>query len=97
MSDTHLSRVSDRIAAAIQEFCEGRRGQTFRADDLRAHVLERCGAVAPGSPDRILRDLRQRGLVAYEVVDRRASLYRLLPDHAVRVVEDGHQRSWSFT
>jgi hypothetical protein len=92
----NLERVSERIAAANQVFCEGRRGSTFHADELRAHVRAACGPVAPGSPDRVLRDLRQRGLIAYELVSRRDSLYRLLPDRPVRVVDDGGQAAWRF-
>ena len=72
----HLDRVSDRIAGAITAFLASR--DTFTADELRRAVRERCGEVAPGSPDRVLRDLRQRGVVAYEVVSRKASLYRVI-------------------
>lgn len=72
----HLDRVSDRIAGAITTFLASR--DTFHADELRRAVKERCGEVAPGSPDRILRDLRQRGVVAYELVNRAKSLYRVV-------------------
>jgi len=72
-----LERVSSRIGAAILEFCRGRSGETFHADELRQHVWRCVGSTAPGSADRILRDLRQRGLVRYVVVSRRDSLYRV--------------------
>lgn len=74
-----LERVSSRIAALIVAFCAERLASgrvEFRADDLRKHIAEQT-QTAPGSADRILRDLRKRGAVAYVVVDRRASLYRL--------------------
>lgn len=73
----HLERVSQRIAAAIMEFWA--KSKTFHADDLRAHVLRTCGTVAPGSPDRILRDLRKRKLLNYKVLSRRESLYEVQP------------------
>lgn len=78
-NDEYLVPVSHRIAFSILEFCCNRR--QFHADDLRQHVVTRCGVVAPGSADRILRDLRKKGRVNYSV-DRAASLYTIL--HVVR-------------
>jgi len=72
-----LDRVTSRIGRAILEFCGA--NPEFRAEELRHHVGLTCGSSAPASADRILRDLRRRKLVNYEVVDRRASLYRVLP------------------
>lgn len=75
----HLERVSARIGRHILTFCQARiaSGQLdFRMDELRAYVQAQAG-VAPDSPSRILRDLRQQGLLRYEVVNRRASHYRL--------------------
>ncbi len=72
-----LTRVSDRIADAILAFAS-KQTSTFRADDLRAFVTTTVGTVAPGSADRVLRDLRQRGQIDYRVVNRRASLYELV-------------------
>lgn len=74
--DVELGRVSERIAAAVVEFCTP--GRTFHADELRQHVAARC-AVAPGSADRILRLLRQQGRVPYRVLNRSKSLYLVLP------------------
>ena len=70
-----LERVSNRIAGALIHFCRKRVGKTFHADDLRVFVMRNVGEVAPGSADRILRDLRQRGLINYHVLSRRDSLY----------------------
>ena len=67
-----LARVSERIEDVIIRFC--RTHTEFHADDLRAEVAARC-QIAPASADRVLRDLRQRGQVDYEVVSRRDSLY----------------------
>ncbi len=73
-----LTRVSDRIGAAILRFTASQHGP-FRADDLRAFVTAAVGTVAPGSADRVLRDLRQRRKVDYKVINRRQSLYELVP------------------
>lgn len=73
-----LRPVAARIADAIMEFCEARAAAAeWHADDLRRHVAQRTGIVAPASADRVLRDLRQKGAIAYEVVNRAGSLYRV--------------------
>ena len=74
--DEHLERVSSRIALAILEFCDS--ATLFRADELRRCVGDRCRNSAPASADRVLRDLRRKKRLDYEVVDRRASLYRVV-------------------
>jgi hypothetical protein len=53
-------------------------GAEFHAQDLRDHVTALVPNTAPSSPDRILRDMRQRGEVQYVVVSRRDSRYRKL-------------------
>jgi len=73
--DRQLERVSTRIAAAIVQFCKARVGLEFHAAELREHVDAQCGATAPGSADRVLRDLRQRAVIAYRVVSRKHSRY----------------------
>ena len=73
--ESQIQRVSERIGTAIIDFC--RSHSTFHADQLRQHVTRVVGNVAPGSADRILRDLRQRGVVSYTVLDRRKSLYSI--------------------
>ena len=69
-----LTRVTSRIGQAILEFCSP--GRQFHADELREFVAERC-SVAPGSADRVLRDLRKRRLINYKVLSRAQSLYRV--------------------
>lgn len=81
----NLERVSARIGREIVLFLKARLklatvrpdGAEFRADELRTFVEAGVGKVAPGSADRILRALRQQGVIAYEVVSRSASLYRV--------------------
>jgi hypothetical protein len=72
--EEHLRRVRSKIARAVLEFCDAH--TEFHAAQLRAYVVAQ-ELVAPASPDRILRDLRQKGFLDYEVIDRRASLYRV--------------------
>jgi len=72
-----LERVTSRIGTAIVEFCAARVGQTFHADELRAAVTRACGQTAPGSSDRILRQLRLTNRIQYVVLSRRDSLYRV--------------------
>ena len=71
-----LQRVGIRIRNSVIEFCSNH--DAFHADELRKHVTEECGDVAPGSADRILRDLRMKGVLDYKVVSRRESLYEIL-------------------
>lgn len=70
----HLHRVGAKIGVVVLSFC--RTHETFHAAELRAYVVRET-SVAPASPDRILRALRQVGLLDYEVLDRRASFYRV--------------------
>lgn len=72
-----LARVSSRIGAAIVAFLRERLASgrvQFRAEDLRQAV---AAAGAPGSCDRVMRDLRARNAIGYVVTDRASSLYRL--------------------
>jgi len=74
-----FARVSGAIGTSVLDFLRARLRSgvtTFHADQLRAYVTA-AHPRAPGSADRILRDLRKRGACAYVVVDRRASLYRV--------------------
>ena len=79
---TQIARVGGVIAQLIVGFCHFRlRSNTpeFHADQLRDHILRHtAGCSAPGSADRILRDLRRKGRVSYVVVNRAQSLYRIL-------------------
>ena len=76
----NIERVTDAIARHVTTFLNARLNQEFHVEDLRKYVYANVnGYVAPASPDRILRDLRQRKHVNYEVVSRSKSLYRVLP------------------
>lgn len=72
--DEQLARVGTKIGPTVLAFCG--LNEYFHAAQLRAYVVQET-QVAPASPDRILRALRQKGLLDYEVLDRRASFYRV--------------------
>lgn len=73
-----LARVRSRIGGFVVEFFNSLPiDAEFHASDLREFVASKTGdIVAPGSPDRILRDLRKRLVINYVVVSRSKSLYR---------------------
>jgi hypothetical protein len=72
----NLERVEVRIAPTVIKFCAEH--ETFHGDELRAAVVAATGIAAPGSGDRILRQLRQQGIIDYVVVNRHQSAYRVL-------------------
>ena len=68
------------ISQLVEEFVLHRwqAGQPrFLMQDLHNYILART-RLAPASPGRILRQLRQKGKFDYQVVDRRDSCYELL-------------------
>jgi hypothetical protein len=76
----NIERVSDAIAVFVTKFLHEHLNQEFHVETLREYVYQNVrGYVAPASPDRILRNLRQRGTVNYTVVSRSKSLYKSLP------------------
>jgi len=69
----NINRVADRIGGMVADFITQRGyGGTFRAKDLHDYV---GNITAPASADRILRLLRQQGILGYEVLNRSQSLY----------------------
>lgn len=77
LQQQELERVRSRLADAVLLFCRTHGAPTFHLSDLLAFMRAHGDVGAPDSPSRILRDLRQRGMLAYTVVNRRASRYRL--------------------
>jgi hypothetical protein len=69
-------RVYSRIAPLIMAFYQNNAGKEFHAEDLRQYVLRAAPGIAPGSPDRILRELRLEGKINYVVLNRRESRYQ---------------------
>lgn len=73
-----LGRAKSRISTAIIEFFGAReRGTQFCGDELREFVAKQIGPIAPGSPDRVMRDLRADKLINYRLINRRKSLYEV--------------------
>lgn len=74
-----LERVKSKIGNEVLAFCRWKMQRVslnFTMADLAQWVRSQLG-VAPDSPGRILRDLRQRGHVRYTVLSRKDSLYRI--------------------
>jgi len=76
------SRVYSKIAPIILDFARQNAGRLFHVEDLRVHVLQSAPDIAPDSPGRILRLLRQQGKLNYRVIDRRDSLYLFISARA---------------
>jgi hypothetical protein len=76
----NLQRVSAKIGDVVWRFCvrRMRHHAPFNMVDLVAHVTAIMPFIAPDSPSRILRELRRQGRVDYVVVNRAASLYRVV-------------------
>ncbi len=75
VQETQLKRVRSLIGELVLDFCSMRVGKEFYSWELTTWVADRVAHVAPGSADRILRDLRQSGEVAYTVINRAQSRY----------------------
>lgn len=79
MSEQHenIERVSARIGRWVLDWCVV--GKVFHMEDLVRYVEVRLDEpVAPDSPGRIMRDLRQKGVLNYEVLSRSQSLYKII-------------------
>lgn len=75
----NLNRVGHNIAGLVADFCRSRFREgsaEFHMSDLTTYVNARS-LIAPDSAGRILRDLRRRRVLSYEVVSRSQSLYRI--------------------
>ena len=73
------ARVYGKLAPLIMAYYHEDHGRSFHADDLLLYVLDYVPDVAPDSPGRILRQLRQEGKLYYVVINRRESLYQFRP------------------
>lgn len=69
-----LERCVQGTGATILEFLRQRVGLEFTANELRAHVAKHH-ETAPGSADRVMRDLKARGLCRVVCVSRAESRY----------------------
>ena len=78
------ARVRSRIGKLILEFCARQTslGASFYMEELRKFVemsLVPGNHIAPDSPGRILRQLRQQRHLDYKVISRKESFYRFVP------------------
>ena len=72
----NLNRVKSKIAPIIVEFFNDKNsGYDFHMEELQKHVGKHT-SVSPDSPSRILRDLRKKGILDYEIISRSKSHYR---------------------
>lgn len=80
--EENLDRVAERIGGLVLAFCAETAAHgdcLFYMEELRNYVYEHVGgAIAPDSPGRILRMLRTRKQIKYNVLSRRDSLYEIV-------------------
>lgn len=73
-----LARVAEGIERTVYTWCACNVGRAFRLGEFTAEVIAaHQGYAAPDSPARLLRLLRQRGLVQVVLVSRSGSAYRV--------------------
>ena len=80
-SDIELQRVRLKIGDLIVAFHRERlfSGQhEFHANELATYIQRQIPDTTFDSASRILRNMRQRGEIDYEIISRRDSHYRLL-------------------
>lgn len=83
--EQQLKRVFSSAAEAVKQFITERLADTetkgaFTADQLRNYVQNNItGRISPSSSDRVLRELRIKGVIDYLVLNRGKSLYRAVP------------------
>ena len=80
MSDSpeNRDRVRGKLVDLIKSFCQVER--EFHMSDLNAYIGANFeGYVAPDSPGRIMRMLKQEGFINYELVSRSQSRYKVIP------------------
>lgn len=74
-------KTHEGLEEAILAFCTQRLAagsRDFVMSDLVGFIQQSQGAVAPDSPSRILRQLRTRGVLQYELLSRADSRYRIV-------------------
>jgi hypothetical protein len=79
--DKNQKRPSSRTSQAVIEFC--RDHERFRVAELHEFVARKTGGTAPGTADRVLRCLRNLGVISYEVVGR--NLYQVMETSSMEV------------
>ena len=68
------------LAQAVSEFCAANVGETISAAGLYAYVIAKV-VCSPGSETRVLRQLRDKGIVSYFVPDKKKGVYHITGVH----------------
>ena len=63
-----------KLSDAIAEFCAANVGETITAAGLYGYVSSKV-LCSPGSETRVLRQLREKGVVNYVVPDKKKGVY----------------------
>lgn len=66
------------LAISVSEFCAAHVGETVKGNALHAHVTKYHPDIAPDTPIRVLRSLREQGIVSYRVGQRSKGEYLIL-------------------
>lgn len=76
--ERELRRVSGNIATHVLTFVKLRgKGKMFTGRELESMIDSLPIPSTPGSATRILRDLRKKKIIGFEVVNRSQSIYRI--------------------
>ncbi len=79
--DKQLQRVVPKLQDVIIQFLKRKLKtikQEFHAGELCIYCLNKVNDIAPDSVSRVMRELRKRGIIDYEVIDRKNSLYLII-------------------
>lgn len=82
MENSNLQRVGLNLNQAIEAFWRKKLSEAnarFTANELRQYVNHHNFGTAPGSADRVMRDLKKKKKINYALVNRAKSLYEALP------------------
>jgi len=68
--------MRDSISEYVYQYCAANIGETITASKLYTYIVGATGGeFAPDTPARILRKLRDQGVVSYYVPERRKGQY----------------------
>lgn len=68
------------LSQAVAEFCAANVGDTISAAGLYTYVAAKV-VCSPGSETRVLRQLRDKGIVSYFVPDKKKGIYHITGVH----------------
>jgi len=69
-----------KLSDAIAEFCAANVGDTITAAGLYGYVSSKV-LCSPGSETRVLRQLREKGVVNYYVPEKKKGIYHITGVH----------------